>query len=292
MKNIDPNATPERRAAIIHICEPESYLPVVTECIDPAHAKRLRAHHMANFLALSAELFLINYDGIATAFERNNGLEISFKLKLAPEKDNVDISFKPVDVFKDSASATLPDEDQPELFKKESKSPVKKPAEEPPIEVASVPLGLPAPVLGLPAPEATAEEKSELEQAYDAGVAARAAGHPATANPYPMRSKLRKQWKQGFEAPPVIDAEVIEPSQAGEAEKAEAYEAGRTGFHEDLARDHNPHPEGTDLHDAWKAGWQSVADEYLPPDAASTPGGVEIVDEEEEDGPPEEENPA
>lgn len=186
MKNIDPKATPERRAALKNICEPESFLPIVEQCVDPEHAKKLRPHHMANFMALAAELFLIHYDGIGTAFERNNGLEVTFKLKLAPEKDNVELAFKPVDVFKDSASAPLPieDPDQPDLFKK-------KPEKETGsvVEVESVSL-LPSPATGLPAPIVEAEiveqtRSEEEEKAYQEGLSDFAEGDNQTDfNPY------------------------------------------------------------------------------------------------------------
>ena len=100
---------------LTQVCDAESYLPIITACLDEAQVKKLKPRHMANFMALSAELFIGNYSMIADAFERNNGLEIGFKAKLAQEKDNVEIQFKPVDVFKDSASANLPDEDQEEF---------------------------------------------------------------------------------------------------------------------------------------------------------------------------------
>jgi hypothetical protein len=107
--------TQERKAMLTQVCDAENYLPIITACLDEAQVKKLKPRHMANFMALSAELFIGNYSMIADAFERNNGLEIGFKAKLAQEKDNVEIQFKPVDVFKDSASANLPDEDQEEF---------------------------------------------------------------------------------------------------------------------------------------------------------------------------------
>lgn len=144
--------TPEQKASISQLCDAESYIPTIVECLDEKQAKQLRPHHMANFMALAAELFLTNYEGIATAFERNNGLEVTFKAKLAQEKDHVEISFKPVDTYKDSASANLPDEDQSEFdFKR---PPMPKPTTEDPVVVDAeeVPLGLPAPVMALPEP--------------------------------------------------------------------------------------------------------------------------------------------
>lgn len=236
MKNIDPKASPERSAALKNICEPESFLPIVEQCVDPEQAKKLRPHHMANFMALAAELFLVHYDGIGTAFERNNGLEVTFKLKLAPEKDNVELAFKPVDVFKDSASAPLPVEDpnQPDLFKNRPKAP----KEKPPVEVESVPLGLPEPVKALPAPELTDEEKAAFDEARAAGYAARSAGSPLSANPHPFRSLIRAVWKEGWNArdreirdgksAPVVDAEVV-TDEPGGVEIVDDDEEGPTG---------------------------------------------------------------
>lgn len=149
-----PSPTNERKAAIFQICDADSYLPIITGCLEEKQAKLLRPHHMAHFMALSAELYLSNYDSIATAFERNNGLEVNFKARLAPEKDNVEISFKPVDTFKDSASANLPDEDQSTFDFKPKNAPR---GAAPVVDAEIVPMGLPAPadVRSLPAPKSS-----------------------------------------------------------------------------------------------------------------------------------------
>jgi hypothetical protein len=299
MKNIDPKASPERRAALKNICEPESFLPIVEQCVDPEQAKKLRPHHMANFMALAAELFLVHYDGIGTAFERNNGLEVTFKLKLAPEKDNVELAFKPVDVFKDSASAPLPMEDpnQPDLFKKK---PEKSKAPEPAVEVESVPLGLPAPVMGLPAPELTDEEKAHIDNIREQGMDARAAGSPRNANPYPIKSTDRMLWSEGWDyqnremaegrgqnqgkSGPVVEAEIVNPDDdddipigtrvqptevsppARTEEEERAYQEGRSDFADgDSANDFNPYDadEESALYAAFHQGWMDKRKEHL-----------------------------
>ena len=158
--------TPERKAALSNICDAENYLPIVSECLSDAQRKVLRPHHMSNVMALTAELFLGNYDGIAAAFERNASLEISLKVKLASEKDGVELSYKPVEVFKDFASANLPDEDQA-TFDFNKAKPAPKPEAE--IVEAEVIPALPAPMLGLPAPVAgsrTTAEQAAFEQAW------------------------------------------------------------------------------------------------------------------------------
>ena len=144
----------ERKVALSQICDADSYLPIVEECLDDKQKKELRPIHMANALALTAELFLLHYTAIATAFERCNGLEITFKVKLAQEKDTVEVAFKPVDTFKDSASANLPEEDDPSQPTFDFAPAPQPPAAEPePVEVEAEVLGLPAPALGLPAPD-------------------------------------------------------------------------------------------------------------------------------------------
>jgi hypothetical protein len=152
--------TPERKAALSNICDAENYLPIVSECLSDAQKKVLRS----NVMALTAELFLGNYDGIAAAFERNASLEISLKVKLASEKDGVELSYKPVEVFKDFASANLPDEDQA-TFDFNKAKPAPKPEAE--IVEAEVIPALPAPMLALPAPVAgsrtTAEESAFVQ---------------------------------------------------------------------------------------------------------------------------------
>ena len=167
------DSTTERKAMLTQVCDAENYLPIITACLDEAQTKKLKPRHMANFMALSAELFISNYAMIADAFERNNGLEIGFKAKLAQEKDNVEIQFKPVDMFKDSASAMLPDEDQAEFaFAKKSGNGIKAKAA-PVVDAVVVPMALPAParVLQLPAPiDVTDTDAGNFEELNQDGI--------------------------------------------------------------------------------------------------------------------------
>ncbi|MGL4398496.1 MAG: hypothetical protein ACRCXD_01395 [Luteolibacter sp.] len=152
--------TLERKAALSNICDAENYLPIVSECLSDEQKKILQPHHMSNVMALTAELFLRNYDGISAAFDRNACLEISIKVKLTSEKDGVELSYKPVEVFKDYTSANLPDDNQETFdFKKGTAAPK---LEGEIVEAEVIP-ALPAPLLGLPAPAEEERTPSEEE---------------------------------------------------------------------------------------------------------------------------------
>lgn len=157
-------STHQRKAMLTQVCDAENYLPIITACLDEAQVKKLKPRHMANFMALSAELFISNYAMIADAFERNNGLEIGFKAKLAQEKDNVEIQFKPVDVFKDSASANLPDEDQEEFPFVKKPSAAAAATKAPVVDAEVLALPAPATVLGLPFPIDGDEEEIPYQE--------------------------------------------------------------------------------------------------------------------------------
>ncbi len=196
--------TAERKELLSKITDPESYLPIITACMEGTEAvKRLRPHHMANTLALLADLFLSNYDSLSLAFERNFSLEIAFKAKLAQEKDTVEIQFKPIEVYKDSASLGVPPEGQEEFpFVKKGATPMPPAPAAGSVVDAEVLPALPAPVepLGLPAPlpddeipyqetkaPATPVEvrTPEEQKAYDQGYAAFVEdGNCYSANPY------------------------------------------------------------------------------------------------------------
>lgn len=206
----------------MNLCDPESFLPVITECLNEEQRKVMRPEHMANFLALSAELFLTNFDGIAAAFEKQNGLELNFKAKLAQEKDTVDISYKPVEVYKDSASLNLPDPDQetmPFMKKGNSSAP---PAEPEPVVVEAEILELPAPlpeVLSLPSPQRTEGE----QDAYSEGQAAAASGIHIEDNPYAQAlneeaEAYREAWNDGYRDQ---QREQREADEAGNADSGE-----------------------------------------------------------------------
>lgn len=189
--------TARQRELIGQLCDADSYLTTITDCVDEKQRKKLRPYHMANSMALVAELFLQNYDGISTAFERNGSLEVTFKAKLAQDKDTVEVSYKPVDTFKGSASADLPDEDQEVFDFAKSNKPT--PARSGAVVDAEVIHSLPPPMMALPAPPKTAEE----EDAYQAGMEAAAMGESYSTNPHPFskdptEGMLWNAWADGW----------------------------------------------------------------------------------------------
>ena len=136
------------------LSDPDSYLETLAAAMSDSDKKRMAPIHVANILALTADLTLSHMDGISEAFEKNNGLEITFKAKLAREKDNLTIQFKPVNEFKDSASASVPDPDQEEMDFRDAKS--AEGSDIPTHESDDVPMkakGLPNPLKSLPSPE-------------------------------------------------------------------------------------------------------------------------------------------
>lgn len=105
----------QNKEQAIRLADSDSYLPFLKEAILPKLQKRMPADHTANILALMADLLITHYDSISEAYEANNGLDIQFKARLSPEKDDLTIQFKPVNEFKDSASMTVPDPNQDEF---------------------------------------------------------------------------------------------------------------------------------------------------------------------------------
>mgnify|MGYP006870082126 CR=1 FL=1 len=146
------NPSKEQRHAITQLCDAETYVPIIRECLTEEQVKALPPIHFANVQALIPELFLAHYDGIARAFDANaKTLEINVKIKLERDKDNVELTFQPVAKFKDSASANVDeDENQPSLgdISKEAKGRAPK-------STAPAAPALPAPkeVPALPAPK-------------------------------------------------------------------------------------------------------------------------------------------
>lgn len=193
--------TPERKAALSNICDAENYLPIVTDCLDESQRKILRPHHMSNVMALVAELFLGNYDGIAAAFDRNASLEISIKVKLTSEKDGVELSYKPVEVFKDFASANLPDEDQA-TFDFNNQKP--KPEEE--VVEVDVVHGLPEPMKGLPSPVEGVRTTAE-QAAFDQGwkYSFTPAGDRFSECPFALGTDEADAFLQGWKCAEVAD---------------------------------------------------------------------------------------
>ncbi|MBK1884839.1 hypothetical protein JIN85_20685, partial [Luteolibacter pohnpeiensis] len=197
-KNTKWKPTARQRELISHLADAESYLPTITECLPDKHRKKLRPHHMANFMGLVADLFFTHYEGIAKAFDRNGSLEVTFKAKFAQEKDTVEVSYKPVDTFKDSASAELPDPDQEVFdFTKGSSASQRNAG---PVVDAEIVHALPAPMELLPAPPKTPEE----EQAFEDGFKAATQGESYSTNPHPFtkdptENALWKAWAEGWE---------------------------------------------------------------------------------------------
>lgn len=103
------------KAVKFRLADPESYVETIAAAMNERDRKRIAPIHVANVMALTADLVLSHIDAIGEAFELNNGLEITLKAKLAREKDTLNIQFKPVGDFKDSASANVPDPDQVEM---------------------------------------------------------------------------------------------------------------------------------------------------------------------------------
>ncbi|MCW1885596.1 hypothetical protein OKA04_12730 [Luteolibacter flavescens] len=183
----------QRKLNLSALCDADQYEPVVAGCLTDKQSKALPPRHLANFLSLAAELFLTHYDGISHSFEINNGAEVSLKLQLGPQKDELRLSYKPANEVKDSAMATVPDPDQVEMdfAKPKPKPPESAPAPATVVDVAAVP----EPLLGLPAPEETEEEK----QAYLDGREASANGRAFSTNPNLFKSAAWFAWVKGWD---------------------------------------------------------------------------------------------
>ncbi|MGE9268385.1 MAG: hypothetical protein ACQKBY_09835 [Verrucomicrobiales bacterium] len=102
----------QTKEAVRRLADPDSYRDAVEACMTEQEQKRLPAQHVANVMSLVAEMIFTHIDPISEAFEKNNGLEVTFKAKLAKERDTVAIQFKPVGDYKDSAIATVDDPEQ------------------------------------------------------------------------------------------------------------------------------------------------------------------------------------
>ena len=185
----------QRKLNLSAVCDADQYEPVIAGCLSEKQAKALPARHLANGMSLFAELILTHYDGIAEAFGTNNGVELSFKLAMGPQKDELKISYKPVSEVKDAAMATLPDPDQEEMpFMKPKASATAQHDTAVAVDAEVLPARLPEPMMALPAPEPSAEEKD----AYEAGRFAAAEGGSSSLNPYPFQSPEWQAWAKGW----------------------------------------------------------------------------------------------
>ena len=114
----------DRKTAISKVCDAESYVAILKASLTEEQIKVHPPIHLANILALTAELYLLYYDAIGSSFATANELALTLQCKTGAGKDTVEISWLPVAKFKDSASATVEDDSQPDLgdIKKEAKS--------------------------------------------------------------------------------------------------------------------------------------------------------------------------
>lgn len=184
----------QRKMNLSALADADQYEPVVAGCLSEKQAKLLPARHLANGLALFAELILTHYDGIAEAFDTNNGVEVSLKLQMGGQKDELKISYKPASEVKDTASASVPDPNQEEMeFVKPKPQPAAPAAKSGPVVEAEV---LPAPMMALPAPELTKTE----QDARDRGEAAARKGQAFSTNPYLYQSPEWLAWADGWRA--------------------------------------------------------------------------------------------
>lgn len=211
------------------LADADQYEPVVAGCLSEKQAKLLPARHLANGLALMAELILTHYDGIAEAFDTNNGVEVSLKLQLGGQKDEMKISYKPASEVKDSASATVPDPNQEEFgfTKRPQSSPPAAPAAKAPAVVDVV--ALPEPRLALPAPELTKTQ----QDARDRGIASAKIGHGFSMNPYLYQSPEWHAWADGWRSV-ATDAEEAGDDDLDIGKREEGDEDGPMDLREDL----------------------------------------------------------
>ena len=117
--------------------------------------ENLSPNHIANIMALSAEMMLTYAGPIGKSFQDQGELDLTLKAKLGAMKDTVQIQFKRAADFKDSASAELPDPNQAEMDFRERKD-ASKPADFSAGEDDTIPFesrSLPSPMVGLPAPD-------------------------------------------------------------------------------------------------------------------------------------------
>lgn len=157
-----------KKAIRSNLADPETYLETIAECMSEDEKNSLSPHHIANVMALSAELMLTYAGSIGRSLEDQIELDVTLEAKLAKVKDTVQIQFKRSADLKDSASAEVPDPNQAEMDFKDGAGKTAPAACEQP--APETPMGLPAPMKGLPAPveaEVVDEEDSEDENASD-----------------------------------------------------------------------------------------------------------------------------
>ena len=216
------NTKAQRKMNLSALCDAEQYEPIVAGCLSEKQAKALPARHLANGLSLMAELILTHYDGVAEAFTTNNGVELSLKLVIGPQKDELKFAYKPVSEVKDMALAMLPEPEDPAQETMDFVKPGGGAKKEPEIVEAEVIPALPAPMAGLPAPERTPEEVD----AYEEGRDAYAEGPAIGTNPYDSAKQpdLYRAWLDGWNDEK--EAEANEGGESGGANEAGTEAAG------------------------------------------------------------------
>ena len=137
------------------LADPETYLEIISDCMGEQEKEDLSPHHVANVMALSAELMLTYAGPIGRSFQDQGELDITLKAKLGSIKDTVQIQFKRAAELKDSASAEVPDPNQTEMDFKAGESPQETPDESSSSEEIddTEAKGLPAPLRALPSPD-------------------------------------------------------------------------------------------------------------------------------------------
>lgn len=171
MPKTSPPPTPTRKPdklAIANLCDPDTYLEIITACLPEGKGQKdMPPAHLANAMALMAELLLGNHAIMAGPFSDENSLQVGFTLKFSKEKDTLEISYYPASKIKDSASKSVDDPNQStldEYAKKKAAETPEPPQEEEPINV----IGLPAPEpLGLPGPAADGVIDAEIVENDD-----------------------------------------------------------------------------------------------------------------------------
>lgn len=97
------------------LADPDTYLDIIADCMSDEQKENLSPHHIANIMALSAEMMLTYAGPIGKSFQDQGELDVTLKARLGSMKDTVQIQFKRAADFKDSASAELPDPNQAEM---------------------------------------------------------------------------------------------------------------------------------------------------------------------------------
>lgn len=134
------------------LADPDTYLDIIADCMSDEQKENLSPHHIANIMALSAEMMLTYAGPIGKSFHDQGELDVTLKARLGSMKDTVQIQFKRAADFKDSASAELPDPNQAEMDFKGAEMKAK---DTPPVNDDDLPIttkALPAPAKGLPEP--------------------------------------------------------------------------------------------------------------------------------------------